>query len=605
MPLVSYAVARGTKRGHYQPSIPQLTVPLPKYTAPKGSFKAQCATHKVAWIRRLLATTALLAGSVAQAGAQRVTGPWEDGSLAPRGVLRIGITPRFEQWKERYDANGERQPLGALATSDNLGAAFPFVPALAGNLAILTGNVLPPLTFGSLHTRVDVTQARTDITLEYGVSTRLGLQALIPYVKNRVHVLPVLNDGGPGATLGFNPSLEFAGALQRNDLVVTTLTTATSTLSSELARCATSTDASCAAINANRTGATALVQQAGAVSAALASTYGTSTALGAPYAPVAGSALQSAVDARLTTLNSQFRAFLGAPTAGEWITGSPAGAAPLGAEGFAELLGGETGGVLARPLGDYEHSHVGDIELGAKFLLADTFGPVAISPLPRPGAVRLAVAGVYRLGTGQLDLPEDATDVGTGDRQVDLEARGYGDVAIGPRFWVSSVLRFGIQRPDRIVRRVPDSSTDLFVEAARAVEVDRDLGDIMELEVAPRYVPNDEFSIAGLYRYHSKGADSFDGTFNVTSADGTPLTLDASVLNTGSQNEHLLGFSITYSTVRAYTRGSAKWPLEVSYLHSNVSRGEGVPRLQMNGISFRFYRPTKGNVLRTPATPPR
>jgi hypothetical protein len=537
------------------------------------------------------------------ASGQRVTGPWEDGSIAPRGVLRIGITPRFEQWKDRYDASGSRQPLGELASTDNLGAAFPFVPALAGNLAIVTGSVLPPLTFGSLQSRVDVTQTRTDITLEYGVSQRLGLQALIPYVKNRVHVLPVLSDGGLGATLGFNPALEFAGAVQRNDLVVTSMTTAASTLTSELARCATSTDASCSAINADRTGAGTLVQQAGAVSAALSAAYGTSTVPGALYAPVAGSALQSAVDARLTTLNAQFRTFLGAPTAGEWITGTPAGAAPLGAAGLDALLGGDTSGVLARPLGDYEHSHVGDIEVGAKFLLADTFGPVAISPLLRAGAIRLAVAGVYRLGTGQLDLPEDVTDVGTGDRQVDLELRGYGDLALGPRLWVSSVLRFGIQRPDRILRRVPDTATELFAEAARGVEVDRDLGDVMELEVAPRYVPNDEFSIAGLYRYRNKGADSFDGTFNVTGFDGTPLTLDASVLNTGSQNEHVLGFSITYSTVRAYSRGSAKWPLEVSYLHTNVSRGEGVPRLQMNGIGFRFYRPTKGNVLRAPATP--
>ena len=561
--------------------------------------------RSTASVHLLLAAIALLGGTSAPARAQRVTGPWEDGSIAPRGVLRIGITPRFEQWKDRYDAGGTRQPLGALASTDNLGAAFPFVPALAGNLAIVTGSVLPPLTFGSLQSRVDVTQTRTDITLEYGVSQRLGLQALIPYVKNRVHVLPVLGDGGLGATLGFNPALEFAGAAQRNDLVVTSMTSAVSTLTSELARCAASTDASCTAINADRAGAGALVQQAGAVSAALSATYGTSTIPGALYAPVAGSALQSAVDARLTTLNAQFRTFLGAPTAGEWITGTPAGATPLGAAGLDVLLGGDTSGVLARPPGDYEHSHVGDIELGAKFLLADTFGPIAISPLARAGAVRLAVAGVYRLGTGQLDLPEDVTDVGTGDRQVDLELRAYGDLALGPRLWVSSVLRFGIQRPDRIVRRVPDTSTDLFVEAARAVEVDRDLGDVMELEVAPRYVPNDEFSIAGMYRYRNTGAATFDGTVNVTSFDGTPLTLDASVLNTGSSNEHVLGFSITYSTVRAYSRGSAKWPLEVSYLHTNVSRGEGVPRLQMNGIGFRFYRPTKGNVLRAPATPSR
>ena len=267
---------------------------------------------------------------------------------------------------------------------------------------------------------------------------------------------------------------------------------------------------------------------------------------------------------------------------------------------------GDSAGALARPLGDYEHSHVGDIEVGAKVLLLDTFGPVAVSPLPRAGALRLAVAGVYRLGTGQLDLPNDFTDVGTGDRQADLELRGFGDLAVGPRFWVSSVLRIGLQQPDRMLRRIPGSATDIFPEAAREVEVERNLGDVMEFEVAPRYVPNDEFSIAGLYRYRNKGADSYSGTFNVTSADGRLLVLDASILNNGTaQKEQLLGFSVTYSTVRGYARGTSKWPLEVWYMHTAVMSGTSVPRIQMNGVGLRIYRTGRSGSLKLPTTPPR
>jgi hypothetical protein len=228
-----------------------------------------------------------------------------------------------------------------------------------------------------------------------------------------------------------------------------------------------------------------------------------------------------------------------------------------------------------------------------------------VSPLPHAGAVRLAVAGIYRLGTGQLDLPGDFTDVGTGDRQADLELRGFGDLAVGPRFWVSSVLRIGLQQPDRILRRIPGSTSDIFPEAAREVEVDRNLGDVMEFEVAPRYVPNDEFSVAGFYRYRNKGADSYTGTFNVTSADGTPLTLDASLLNTGTaQKEQVLGFSVTYSTVRGYARGTSKWPLEVWYMHTAVMGGTSVPRMQMNGIGLRFYRTGRSSALKLPATTP-
>jgi hypothetical protein len=131
----------------------------------------------------------------------------------------------------------------------------------------------------------------------------------------------------------------------------------------------------------------------------------------------------------------------------------------------------------------------------------------------------------------------------------------------------------------------------VFPEAVTLFEVSRNLGDAMELELAPRYVPNDEFSISARYRYRSKGLDSYEGTFPVNSVDGTPITLDASVLGAGStQKEHQFGFAVTYSTVRANSRGSAKWPLEVSLLHTEVLSGSGIPRIQMNGLTLRLYR---------------
>lgn len=568
-------------------------MPLPKYNG-AGAYPTNEPER-----RRLLVVAALLAMLGSPAGAQRVTGPWEDATIAPRGVLRISISPRFGQWKERLAANGDREPLGAPFSPDTLGAALPFVSGLAPSLAVLTGLPSPPLSLGSLRTDLDVTEARTHITLDYGLTERLGLHVLVPYVKNRVHVRTLPNHGGALPTLGFNPAHSFNGARQQNELVVSTIGTAATTLSSELTRCLGSVDPSCAAINANRPDAMALVQLAGEVSNAVALVYGTTAAPGGLYAPVAGGALHSAVDARLTDLDAQFRAFLGAPTSGEWIAARPVPAAPMAAADLDELLGGEASGILARPLGDYEHSHVGDIEVGAKFKLLDTFGPGATAPLPRAGALRVAVAGVYRLATGQLDLPHDFTDVGTGDRQADLELRGFGDLALGPRLWVSSVLRLGIQRPDRLVRRIPDGAAQPFLESARELEVGRDLGDVLEIEFAPRYVPNDEFAVSALYRYRSKGADSYEGTFQVTSADGTPLSLDASALGLGTaQKEHLLGFSVTYSTVRGYSRGSAKWPLEIAFLHTQVRSGSGIPRIQMNGIALRLYRPVRGNSLR-------
>jgi hypothetical protein len=520
-------------------------------------------------------------------------------------MLRVGVSPRWEQWKERFAREtGTREPLGTDFTRDSLGPTFfPFIAGLAPALVTLTGLPAPPLSLGRLDTRLDVTQVTTQVTLDYGVTSRLGIGVLIPYVKNRVYVTPIANENGIGATLGFNPAQSFAGARQQNELVVTNLATATTTLSNELARCLGLSDPTCAAINADRAGATALVQTAGQVSTALGVVYGTPSIAGSLYSPVAGGALQTAVDARLTTLNNQFRGFLGAPPGGEWISGRPVGAPPIAAADLERLIADTPSGIVARPLGDYEHSHVGDIEVGAKFILLDTFGPQATAPLPRAGALRVAAAGFYRLATAQVDLPNDFADVGTGDRQPDIEVRGFGDLALSPRLWISSVARLAIQRPDRLVRRITDNPGDPFPELVRELDVMRDLGDAIEFEVTPRYAPNDEFSLSVQYRYRSKGADSYSGSFQVNSADGTPLSLDAATLGGATeQSEQRLGFAVTYSTVHGYTRRTARWPLELSFMHTQVMSGKGVPRMWMNGIGFRLYRPIAGNSLRGPGT---
>ena len=553
----------------------------------------RCARHVIA---------VLALATAREATAQRVTGPWEDGTIAPRGVLRLGITPRFEQWNERFAREGTtREPLGADFTRDSLGPSFfPFITGMTPALATLTGQPSPPLSLGTLNTRLDVSQVTTQVTLDYGITSRIGVQAMIPYVKNRVYVVPNINEGGAGATLGFNPGRTNLGARQQNELVATSLGTAAATLSSELARCAGITDPSCSAINADRTGATALAQTASQMSGAVATVYGTPTTMGSLYAPVVGGALQTSIDGRLATLNSQFTTFLGAPPTGEWIGARPVAGAPMAAADFEALIGDEPSGILARPLGDYEHSHVGDIEVGLKLVLLDTFGPLVTSPLPKFGAFRLAAAGIYRLGTGQLDLPHDFTDVGTGDRQVDLELRGYGDLALGSRLWISAIARLGIQQSDQLVRRIPDNAGDPFPELVREQSVSRDLGDVLEFEVTPRYLPNDEFSVSAQYRYRSKGADTYEGTFQVSSADGTPLSLNAATLGRGTeQTEHQFGFAVTYSTVHGYSRRTARWPIELSYLHTQVLSGKGgVPRMVMNGIGLRIYRPIRGNSLR-------
>ena len=97
MPLVSYAVARRAGAICTRHRTPQLTVPLPKYNGPNHSTHTGTLRTRLTW--RIV--IALLLTTAHHAGAQRVTGPWDDAAIAPRGILRIGISPRFGQWRER------------------------------------------------------------------------------------------------------------------------------------------------------------------------------------------------------------------------------------------------------------------------------------------------------------------------------------------------------------------------------------------------------------------------------------------------------------------------------------------------------------------------
>jgi hypothetical protein len=539
--------------------------------------------------------------------AQRVLGPWEDATIAPRGMIRTAIGVHFGHWTDRFARIGNRsESLGADLTRDSLGPTI--LPGMGGLAAGLDALLGPgsALSLGSVRTRLEVTESRVPIGMELGLTRRIGVQVLVPYVKNHVHVTAQANPpGGAGATLGLNPGRTFPGARTQNEAVVASIGSAATLLTNELQRCLGSTDPSCAAINADRQAAADLVQRAAQAADAIASIYGTTTAPGSLYAPLAGGVLQQAVDAQLAQLGDAFASFLGPPQAGTWIGSRPVAAPLLAAAELDSLLGAPAFGISARLLSDYEHSHLGDVEVGAKVLLLDTFGDATAPAPPRLGALRLAVAGIYRLPTGQLDLPDDFTDVGTGDRQADLEVRGFADFALGTGLWASAVLRYAVQRPDRLVRRVPGEVDDPFPEAVRRQEVSRDLGDVTEFEVAPRFLPNDAFAFSALYRYRTKGTDRYTGTFDVTSVDGTPLAVDASVLGIGTaQSEQVLGLAATFSTLRGYALRESRWPLEISLVHTTVLAGSGgVARRSSTGVVLRLYRRMRGaDPLRPPAT---
>jgi hypothetical protein len=148
--------------------------------------------------------------------------------------------------------------------------------------------------------------------------------------------------------------------------------------------------------------------------------------------------------------------------------------------------------------------------------------------------------------------------------------------------------------------RIPDVARNPFVAQYREQTVNRDLGDYIELEAAPRFVYNDYFSLSGHWLYRRKGEDKYTGTFTVMDLDSNSVTLDAAILGAGTDaTEQRIGGGISFSTLRAFDRGRASIPLDVQLLHSQSISGSGyTPKRFTTQIQLRYYTRLFGAPLR-------
>lgn len=566
--------------------------------------------------RALLAALSTAIVPAAPAGAQRVLGPTDDATVLPRGVLRLGIQPTWGRANERFADGLGRTPRG---TPERLGADYDlealtpdnFEPlrALGASLAVLTGKATNAASLGRLRVDFDASSVTTPIVMEYGVTRRIMLGVVVPYVKTRNEVSLIPNPARTEGTVGVNPALAFAGARTQNLSVFTQLTEAATQLQAALATCQGSTAPECSAINADRAKAQQLAATGLAVASAVERTYGTTTGRGARFVPVQGSSLHDDVAARLAALSTDFASLLGTPASrAEWIAARPVGAPLMGLADLKAITSDATYGIGAAPLETVERSHIGDVEVGAKFLLYDGLGARPPQRVDYDGIkLRLAVGGAYRFGTGQIQSADDFADIGTGDAQDDLEGRLFADVLVGRRFWTSVVARYGVQQADAQFLRITDNPGVPFAPGYRRQLVSRDLGDYIAAEISPRYRITDALMMSASYAFFRKGEDAYTGRFAATDLEGEAVTLDASVLNAGTARmEQRVVAGFTYSTMHAYYRGRSTLPLEVSYMVGQSLRGDGRTTKQFtSAIGFRLYSRLFGSAESRPERPPR
>lgn len=564
----------------------------------------------------LLPLGLLVALATAPAAAQSVLGAGEDATLPPAGTLRIGTSLDATRFDQRYgpvapgQAPGTLAPLAAAYDTDTLGVRqFPMLSGLQSSLRALTGMPDLTLSLGALRVRSSVLVTTVPIVAEIGVTRRLMLRVMVPYVKTRTSVGVSMNPAGREGNVGLNPFFTpGSNAAARNTTLYNELQQAEAQLAAARDNCAANASYSplCPSILAN---APAILATSQATREAIATLYGiTGSPSASLFVPAAGSAAQAAVDARIAALAAAYATYSSAQVTPPAASG-PAPATVMGSNDLATLLATPAAlsangtvasfdpGIGALPLATVERGHVGDIEVGGKLLLFDGIGgrTAAEQLHPRGFGWRSAVAGLVRLPTAQRDSAEELMAYPTGDRQLDVEAHLANDFSFGSRLWLSVVGRYTWQMADRVTARIPEYPGQAFVPAFRQQTVDRKLGNYYEVEATPRYALSEYFAFFGQYLLRQKAADRYTGTFTITdsAATGVPsLTLDASALDAmTSYAEQRVGFGFAFSSRAAAARGRGKVPFDVSFVHLQTLTASGgfVPQRFEDRASIRFY----------------
>ena len=557
--------------------------------------------------RRLASLCALaLIGStigVSGAHAQAVLGPQDDALVLPRGVLRLRVLNQWTTFNQRYGENtpgrqfGALEPLAIDLNLDTVGVReFPNLAPLQAGLRNLTGMPDFTLSLGKTVVNSNVNVTVTPFVLEAGLTKRVSVGLLVPYVRTRNDIYFNVNPLSREGNTGFNPLLtNDATARARNQALIDQFAAASGALNATLAQCqATPTAGSCPAINAQRASALSLIANANAFAAGVKQLYGSATSNGSPFIPIAGTDAAQAIEARTAAFRALYQSF-GVTSISTATIGPAQSPNRLSLPDAQRVLTDPLFGVNASPLQTVARSHVGDIDLGAKVSLWDTFERAGKSRMDPSGLNYRAAAGaVYRFGTGEPDAANDFADVGTGNGQNDVEIRGFADVLYGRHFWTSFIARYNWQLADDVEMRITEFPERRLAAAYRQRMVHRNLGDISEIEINPRWVFNHYFSATAHYLYRLKRPDEYSGRFNVDSATTgyAAITLDAATLGKETlQEEHRLGGGVAFSTIGAYEAGKARLPMEITYFHFQTTRGNGgnVPKLFSDQIQVRIY----------------
>ena len=471
----------------------------------------------------ILATPTFTGGAILAAQAV------ERSDAPERGVLRVSFDPRVMTWNDQFTSAG-RVRLGAPLTGDTVGSRYiPVVARLEQNVQVASG--IPTFIASLGQSLLSVRQERRSypITAELGVTHRLSVSLMVPFV--RVATRSSLQLSSKGANLGVNP-------LVTNGQAATGAYAAFFTqFDSTLARLDQNVTAGQYGCNVNPTCPASLAAASwrGVRNALYATVYGQGQT-GSPFMPLDSSAAGLGIDSTVARIQRQLGTQYGIAgfdttfllpkdtlmvTSLEQVLISP------------DSLGFRYG---AQPFRSGWRIGLGDVELGAKYRLFTGARYAA------------AVQTLLRLPTAGRDSDDDLLRQSLGNRVLALEGRFTQELTVGP-LWLNVALHGGVQRHGTRVRRVAPP-TAFLVPGTSTATLWWKPGDYAGVDVAPLVRLSREFAAGFTAGYYTKTRDQYgylttQDSIAVATRTGVPTA--ANVLDEGTAQRRLrIGFALTY-----------------------------------------------------------
>ncbi len=533
--------------------------------------------------------------------AQAVSGAGDDAIPIPKGGYRFRIGGLWNDYTNLYTDVGagslaSRPLLDGLATSSLGTRAFPQLGAAEQSIRTLSAQSNFVLSLGTFEAVGDVRQATIPLSLERGITRRISVGVVVPYVESRNRNQLVLNRNGTSATVGQNPAYATAagvgaGARTTNGTILRQLALARTQLSAEINRCANIAAINCAAIRANPAGAQSLLQQALSTQSAIGLVYGDSTRGGSPVVPISGSTVHTAIVANVGTLRTAFAGF-GVTSIAPNVAPAPA-TVVYGPGSLAAIAGDSAFGLSYTAINGTRRAGIGDIDLTFTALLHDTFGADQQRRLSnRDRAVRSSLTAGFRFGSAGADRAQDPLDVPIGEGASAVLLRSTTDYILNRRFWISGTLRIVHPLSDQVVTAVPLLSDSTMFRPFSLSRAQRDLGQRAEIEIAPRLMFGEFFGLSGAYLFRRVGADVLTPALPQDAPSTNTLLGAFDPRTSPARTVQAITIAASFSSLASYVRRGARYPLELLFTHTAPIRASGgtSPVFAMDRLELRIYR---------------